>query len=200
LRFAGEEPQLSPSADTRLCSVHATSSSSTTSVQAHHPVCQNLQYTAVNSCKPTLDYDPKSVYKQYTHINGHCIDPKGFVDSADLVESNVTTIIKKRSEGLNKALLDTLLPSLCALQLAQWYWDEGPSKSMQLFQSLINIIGSEEFEPAEIRNTNWQKVYAILGLSVDDDQTPDGLKTELGEWFRDNMEERGCPRQRSLYC
>jgi hypothetical protein len=123
------------------------------------------------------------MYKQYTDLDPQYIDPEGFVEGADLVESNVSAIIEQRSEGLNKALLDTLLPSSCALRLAEWYWDEGPDKSVRSFQSLIDIIGSEEFQSAEIKNTNWRKVYAILGLAVDDDRAPEEAETDLGAWF-----------------
>jgi hypothetical protein len=124
------------------------------------------------------------VYKQYKYLDPHYIDPEGFVEGADLVESNIAAVIDQRSEGLNKALLDDLLPSSCALRLAEWYWKEGSDKSVRSFQSLIDIISSDEFQSADIKNTNWRKVYAVLGLTVEEKAALEGLeKEELGSWF-----------------
>lgn len=95
-------------------------------------------------------------------------------------------------DGLNKELLGSLLPSSCALRLAEWYWDEGSEKSVRSFQSLIDIISSDEFQAADIKNTNWRKVYSILGLTTEELKTAwDGTeKEELGAWFAETSWKR----------
>lgn len=132
----------------------------------------------------TTPRNPFGVYKKYTYLDPEYIDPEGFIDGADLVEDNIAAVAAQSSEGVNLSLLDSLLPSACALRLAKWYWDEGSDKSIQSFQSLIDIISSEDFQAADIKNTNWRKVYSVLGLRVEENTAPDGSeKDDFGSWF-----------------
>jgi hypothetical protein len=135
--------------------------------------------------------NPFGVYKQYHYLDPQYIDPEGFIDGADLVEANIAAVVEKRSEGLNKALLDTLLPSPCALRLAEWYWQEGADKSRRSFQSLVDIVSSDEFKADDIKNTNWRKVYALLGLTVEESEALNGSESEeLGSWFTETSWKR----------
>lgn len=131
------------------------------------------------------------VYKRYAAIDPHYVDPDGFVDGAELVASNIATIVQQGSEGLDAALLETLLPSPCALRLAKWYWDEGTDKSVRSFQALIDIIGREDFQASDMKNTNWRKVYSVLGLTIEENEGNDGSdKERLGAWFTETSWKR----------
>ena len=44
--------------------------------------------------------------------------------------------------------------NLNSFELGDWYWNIGVQKSQSNFKALINIIGSPEFRPEEVRNTN----------------------------------------------
>ena len=62
-------------------------------------------------------------------------------------------------------------PNRTAFRLGDWFWNGGIQKSQASFHELINIVGDLEFEPADIRNVNWDKINKELA-------TEDG-----GEWL-----------------
>lgn len=54
-------------------------------------------------------------------------------------------------------------PNEAAWRIGEWYWNEGVQKSKKGFESLIKIIGSEDFRPEDLRCTNWTAIDRELG-------------------------------------
>ncbi|KAF9230744.1 hypothetical protein BU15DRAFT_83245 [Melanogaster broomeanus] len=59
-------------------------------------------------------------------------------------------------------------PNESSLRLGDWYWNHGSQKSQESFKKLLGIIGDLEFNPEDIRNTNWKAIDRELGSSSDD--------------------------------
>ena len=55
--------------------------------------------------------------------------------------------------------------------LAEWYWNHGIQKSRNSFKDLLGIVGSQDFRPEDVQNTNW-----------------DGINTQLGNNYFDGSE------------
>ena len=55
-------------------------------------------------------------------------------------------------------------PNQSSFRLGDWYWNRGAQKSQQDFKSLVDIVGAEDFEPAEVRGTSWGKINRQLSL------------------------------------
>ncbi|TEB27708.1 hypothetical protein FA13DRAFT_1634250 [Coprinellus micaceus] len=64
-------------------------------------------------------------------------------------------------------------PNLSSYRLGEWFWADGVNKSQR---------GSEDFNPADVRNTNWKEIDGLLAVSsynVDD--------MDSGEWVDDGI-------------
>jgi hypothetical protein len=46
--------------------------------------------------------------------------------------------------------------------LSDWYWNHGVQKSQASFKELITIIGHPDFQPSDIRSTNWGEINRKL--------------------------------------
>ena len=62
-------------------------------------------------------------------------------------------------------------PNESSFLLGEWYWNDGVQKSKRSFKNLVNIVSSPDFQPADVRDTNWDLIDERLG----------GLEGEL-EW------------------
>ena len=72
-------------------------------------------------------------------------------------------------------------PNQSSLLLGDWYWNQGTVKLRKCFQSLLKIVGSSDFRPDDIRDTQWTKIdreLGTLGASNGLSSTP-GNMTEL---------------------
>lgn len=56
-------------------------------------------------------------------------------------------------------------PNRVSFLLGNWYWNGGSQKSQADFDSLMEIIGNENFSAADIKDTRWRKINAQLSLS-----------------------------------
>ena len=55
-----------------------------------------------------------------------------------------------------------------SFRLGDWYWNHGPQKSHENFKLLLDTIGDLEYNPEDVRNTNWRTINKELGSSSDD--------------------------------
>ena len=63
-------------------------------------------------------------------------------------------------------------PNQTSLLLGDWYWNQGTVKSRKCFRSLLKIVGSSDFKPEDIRDTEWTKIDRELGtLGAPDELT-----------------------------
>ena len=58
-----------------------------------------------------------------------------------------------------------------SFRLRDWYWNQGTTKSRQDFKSLLDIIGSSDFQPNDICNTKWTSINCKLGNIVASDNS-----------------------------
>jgi hypothetical protein len=56
-------------------------------------------------------------------------------------------------------------PNKSSFQLGDWYWNRGTQKSQRDFKELLNIVGANDFQPAEVRETKWDKINQQLALN-----------------------------------
>jgi hypothetical protein len=54
-------------------------------------------------------------------------------------------------------------PNKNSFRLGDWYWNHGVQKSQKSFRELVNIVGDVDFEPSDVRSTNWGKINRTLG-------------------------------------
>lgn len=73
-------------------------------------------------------------------------------------------------------------PNESSFRLGDWYWNHGVQKSRESFRKLLNIVGDPGFHPDDVRNTQWSKIDAKLGMNdFDKDGVTDG--EDDGEWM-----------------
>lgn len=56
-------------------------------------------------------------------------------------------------------------PNESSLKLGDWYLSDGSKKSLSSLKKLVEVVGSESFKPADVRNTQWQKAFRELGAN-----------------------------------
>lgn len=54
-------------------------------------------------------------------------------------------------------------PNKNSFLIGDWYWCDGIQKSQESFRHLIDIVGNPEFNPADVRHTNWSQINEVLG-------------------------------------
>lgn len=54
-------------------------------------------------------------------------------------------------------------PNKSSFLLGDWFWCDGVQKSHESFQNLLNIVGSSDFLPSDVRETNWRQINEALG-------------------------------------
>ena len=62
-------------------------------------------------------------------------------------------------------------PNENSFLLGEWYWNSGTQKSQQSFKGLLNIVGNATFNPADIREANWDKINETLAVNDRDRDT-----------------------------
>jgi hypothetical protein len=62
-------------------------------------------------------------------------------------------------------------PNKNSFLLGDWYWNNGVQKSKESFQNLLNIVGDPDFDPQDVRETNWPAIDRELS-SNDFDGNP----------------------------
>lgn len=56
-------------------------------------------------------------------------------------------------------------PNTSSFRLGEWFWSDDTEKSKGSFQSLVSIVGSEDFNPTDIREANWAEIDRVLASS-----------------------------------
>jgi hypothetical protein len=54
-------------------------------------------------------------------------------------------------------------PNRHAFRLGEWFWNGGVQKSQASFRGLMDIVGAPDFQPADVRGVQWDKINAELG-------------------------------------
>lgn len=68
-------------------------------------------------------------------------------------------------------------PNESSFRLGEWYWSDGAKKSLSGFHKLVDVVGSEDFKPVDVRQAKWAKINQILGHNDfdNDDRREDAL-------------------------
>lgn len=115
-------------------------------------------------------------------------DPEDFVGLDDLTDAEIgldTTPEDTEELADNDALPPKPsfypYPNENSFLLGDWYWSDGVQKSQQSFRRLINIVGDPEFNPADVRDTNWAQINETLGGN---EQAKEEWEDEEMGWMR----------------
>lgn len=54
-------------------------------------------------------------------------------------------------------------PNQNSFLLGDWFWCGGVQKSQESFKDLITIVGSPDFNPADVQHTRWDQINSDLG-------------------------------------
>jgi hypothetical protein len=74
-------------------------------------------------------------------------------------------------------------PNKNSFLLGDWYWNNGVQKSKESFQNLVNIVGAPDFNPQDVRETNWSAIDKELASNDFDDNPRDWIDEDAG-WKR----------------
>ncbi|KAG6809399.1 hypothetical protein H0H92_000409, partial [Tricholoma furcatifolium] len=97
------------------------------------------------------------VFRRYEKLPTH--DPESYVAAASL--SNV----RVAGPPQQSASLYAPYPNRNAFKLGSWYWNDGIQKSAKSFQSLLKVVGHDDFCPEDVRGVNWTAINQELGLN-----------------------------------
>jgi len=56
-------------------------------------------------------------------------------------------------------------PNKSSFLLGDWYWNQGSHKSQENFKKLLDIVGSTEFLPQDVSETNWNQINRQLAVN-----------------------------------
>jgi hypothetical protein len=118
------------------------------------------------------------VYRRYFSKRFPIHDPGCEVDA-----SNLSNIIDSRAHNLAESSYGPY-PNENSFRLGEWYWSHGTEKSQSSFKELLNIVGSKDFQPSDVRATNWDKVNECL--ATEGDQKHEWLNADAG-WTRSSV-------------
>lgn len=89
-------------------------------------------------------------------------DPDNIKILTDLVDEDDDIALDEPSTKLDNFYP---YPNKSSFLLGDWYWCGGVQKSQESFRNLIGIVGDSEFDPADVRDTNWDKINQHTGKS-----------------------------------
>ena len=107
-------------------------------------------------------------------------DPEDISDATDRMDIN------------SNANLYYPYPNQSSLLLGDWYWNQGTMKSKKCFRSLLKIVGSSDFKPEDIQDTEWTKIDRKLGTLG----APDEITSTPGnrmEWLHNDAGWKNTP-------
>lgn len=76
-------------------------------------------------------------------------------------------------------------PNESSFRLGEWFWNHGIQKSRESFNKLLDIVGSQQFRPEDVRNTKWGKIdVQLAGNAFDSNEEDGGWIDEDPGWHR----------------
>jgi hypothetical protein len=113
--------------------------------------------------------DKFGLYKRYQTEEEEPHDPDARTSLADLQddpgEDLLDSLAEEEAEEPPVPPSISPYPNQSCFQLGGWFWDSGAEKSLKSFRTLVDIVGSESFKPADIREANWEAINRELGSS-----------------------------------
>jgi hypothetical protein len=120
-------------------------------------------------------------------------DPDNSILPEDLREQSQSPVEEAATHGASKSIPPLRsefypFPNLSSYRLSSWFWSDDGEKSQCSFRDLIDVVGSEDFRPADVRDVNWRQVDSLLAVSgydVDD--------IDSKEWVNDGISWKSVP-------
>ncbi|KAG6914588.1 hypothetical protein DXG01_016444 [Tephrocybe rancida] len=75
-------------------------------------------------------------------------------------------------------------PNKNSFALGNWFWSHGVQKSLRSFKELVQIVGSDDFNPKDIQNTRWGAIDRLLGQNDFDEGHQQEWEDEDAGWKR----------------
>ncbi|KAG6905524.1 hypothetical protein DXG01_002236 [Tephrocybe rancida] len=75
-------------------------------------------------------------------------------------------------------------PNKTSFSLGNWFWSHGTQKSLRSFKELVQIIGSDDFNPKDVQNTRWGAIDKLLKQSDFDEGQQQEWEDEDAGWKR----------------
>ncbi|KJA19277.1 hypothetical protein HYPSUDRAFT_99107, partial [Hypholoma sublateritium FD-334 SS-4] len=101
------------------------------------------------------------LFRQYFSTSFPDHDPDSNTQASDLSDAAVN----HDKVVINSDSLFRPYPNQSTFLLGEWYWNNGAQKTQDSFQKLVNIISSEDFNPADVANVAWKPLNKRLGES-----------------------------------
>lgn len=98
-------------------------------------------------------------------------DPEELVDLEGLTEAPTRSIVDSDQEAIiNGQAPDPKhtfypFPNESSFKLGDWFISDGPQKSISSLKKLVKIVGYDDFKPSDVRDTQWEKGFKILGAN-----------------------------------
>jgi hypothetical protein len=99
-------------------------------------------------------------------------NPDGDIQSPDL--SDIVDVQPERRDSVTPHAYGPF-PNKSSFLLGDWYWNWGAQKSQKDFKALIDIVATDDFQPSDVQEANWDKINTEL--------LPD--QSDTGEWMDD---------------
>ncbi|KAG6919658.1 hypothetical protein DXG01_003522, partial [Tephrocybe rancida] len=135
---------------------------------AHNDSSNKMQTTMTNDTLPPIinsildtRINTFGIFRRYTRA-----DASRPLEQHD-PESNMT--LASLSDIAPAQPTDTQIyypfPNKSSFLLSDWFWNQGVQKSKDNFKHLLRIIGSADFIPSDVSDTNWNQIDRQLGVN-----------------------------------
>ena len=115
-------------------------------------------------------------------------DPDNCILPEDLREQQATGLEEAPKSPAELQSKFYPFPNLSSYRIGEWFWSDDTEKSQRSFQDLVEIVGSEDFNPADIRAAKWSHIDKALASSHYD---ADDLDSK--QWVDDGISWKSIP-------
>jgi len=143
---------------------------SNTATEADATATDHIAQPSLRSRARRIFHTPRNIFglvRQYFAVQLPTVDPEDYVDTS-LPSAPIESPTQLHSKWWP-------FPNKSSFLLGNWHWNGGLQKSQSEFKNLIDIVGDSHFNPEDVRQTQWNSIFAKLG-----DSDPDEI---AGEWL-----------------
>lgn len=145
---------------------------------SHSTTHSSCTATTLTNESNTVETQPNKfgLYKRYKLYSGDVPhDPDSISSPSDFREQAQGPPELSGAEESAKSIPSLYpFPNLSSFRLGEWFWSDDHEKSQRSFQNLLDIVGSDEFHPADVREAKWKHINNVLAASqYDGDGTTD---------------------------
>ena len=123
---------------------------------------------------------PKNIFGLFRRYFSETLpthDPEEHKDIFDLSDEPIISVTPPRFTDDGNPFEP--FPNKSSFRLADWHWNHGVQKSCESFNRLLDIVSDPEFQPEDVRQTNWKKLNSRLAANDFDGS----MDEEDAEWM-----------------